>query len=125
IRCGDEMSIPGAARGFGPVPLRALAGVVAVAWLLASGCATRPVNPPIAQADPEAGYRFTTHERPGTSKENLIVLAFSGGGTRAAAFAYGVLEALRPMVVVGPKGNRVRLLDEVDLVTGVSGGSFT
>jgi len=119
------MSIPGAARGFGPVPLRALAGVVAVAWLLASGCATRPVNPPIAQADPEAGYRFTTHERPGTSKENLIVLAFSGGGTRAAAFAYGVLEALRPMVVVGAKGNRVRLLDEVDLVTGVSGGSFT
>ena len=58
-------------------------------------------------------------------EENLVILAFSGGGTRAAAFAYGVLEALRPMVVVGPKGNRARLLDEVDLVTGVSGGRFT
>ncbi len=27
--------------------------------------------------------------------------------------------------VVGPKGRKVRLLDEVDLITGVSGGSFT
>jgi len=27
--------------------------------------------------------------------------------------------------VIGPKGNKVRLLDEVNLITGVSGGSFT
>ena len=119
------MSTPGADRPLMSGPLHPLLGLVAVVLLFASGCATRPVNPPITQVDPTAGYRFTTHERAGTSKENLIILAFSGGGTRAAAFAYGVLEALRPMVVVGPKGNRGRLLDEVDLVTGVSGGSFT
>ena len=58
-------------------------------------------------------------------KENLVVLAFSGGGTRAAAFSYGVLEFLRDTEVVGPKGNKVRLLDAVDVITGVSGGSFT
>jgi len=53
----------------------------------------------------------------------LVMLAFSGGGTRAAAFAYGVLEELRDtQVVVG--GRSRRLLDEVDLVSGVSGGSF-
>jgi len=55
----------------------------------------------------------------------LVILAFSGGGTRAAAFSYGVLEFLRRTEVIGPKGNRIRLLDEVDIITGVSGGSFT
>ena len=55
----------------------------------------------------------------------MVVLAFSGGGTRAAAFSYGVLEFLRKTEIRGPKGNTVRLLDEVDVITGVSGGSFT
>ena len=30
------------------------------------------------------------------SKDNLVILAFSGGGTRAAAFSYGVLETKSP-----------------------------
>lgn len=47
------------------------------------------------------------------------------GGTRAAAFSYGVLEFLRRTEGVGPDGNKVRLLDAVDVITGVSGGSFT
>lgn len=52
------------------------------------------------------------------------MLAFSGGGTRAAALAYGVLLELRdtPIEIGGQPG---RLLDEVDLITSVSGGSFT
>jgi hypothetical protein len=54
----------------------------------------------------------------------LLLLAFSGGGTRAAALSYGVLQELRDTrVVVG--GVEKRLLDEVDLITSVSGGSFT
>ena len=57
--------------------------------------------------------------------ENLVVLAFSGGGTRAAAFSYGVLEALRRMDLILPNGRKIRMLDEVDVITGVSGGSFT
>ncbi len=48
------------------------------------------------------------------------MLAFSGGGTRAAALSYGVLEELRRTDVV-VKGKHRRLLDEVDLITGVSG----
>ena len=54
----------------------------------------------------------------------LLVLAFSGGGTRAAALSYGVLQELRDTRVV-VDGVEKRLLDEVDLITSVSGGSFT
>ncbi len=57
---------------------------------------------------------------PGT----LLVLVFSGGGTRAAAFSYGVLEELQ-RTQVGPPGAVHTMLTEADLVTGVSGGSFT
>ena len=96
--------------------------------LLLGGCATaiRPVNPPITQVDPSGGYRFETRQaqNQGQGKEGLVILAFSGGGTRAAAFSYGVLEFLRRTEVMTPRG-KARLLDEVDVITGVSGGSFT
>ncbi len=97
----------------------------AVAGLLLGGCATRPVNPPLVHADANTGYRFETRQAQIKDKENLVILAFSGGGTRAAAFSYGVLEFLRRTEIVGPKGNRARLIDQVDVITGVSGGSFT
>jgi NTE family protein len=95
--------------------------------VLLEGCATRPVNPPIKQVDPGAGYRFETRQAQARSnnKETLVVLAFSGGGTRAAAFSYGVLEFLKRTEIVGPNGNKSRLIDQVDVITGVSGGSFT
>jgi NTE family protein len=97
----------------------------AVALALLAGCASRPINPPIARADPTKGYRFESRMAHRQDKDNLVILAFSGGGTRAAAFSYGVLEFLKRTEVVGPKGNKARLLDEVDVITGVSGGSFT
>ena len=93
--------------------------------LLLGGCATRPVNPPIKEVDANSGYTFQTRQKHFKSQENLVVLAFSGGGTRAAAFSYGVLEFLRRTEVVAPNGTKVRLLDAVDVITGVSGGSFT
>lgn len=58
------------------------------------------------------------------SSEALFLLAFSGGGTRAAALSYGVLEALRD-TTYNVNGKELRLLDEVDAITSVSGGSFT
>lgn len=56
--------------------------------------------------------------------ESLVFgLSFSGGGTRAAALAYGVLEELaRTPVVV--KGKRQRMLDLVETISAVSGGSY-
>ena len=50
-----------------------------------------------------------------------LALAFSGGGTRAAAFSYGVLKTLRETKLKNGKS----LLDEVDIISSVSGGSFT
>ncbi len=97
----------------------------AIVAALLAGCATAPINPPITHADPNAGYRFETREKYARNKEDIIVLAFSGGGTRAAAFSYGVLEALRDTEVIDRNGRRERLLDSVDVITGVSGGSFT
>ena len=79
-----------------------------------SGCATRPVNPPVTQIDPDGGYRFETRHRKAVDQENLVILAFSGGGTRAAAFSYGVLEFLRRAEMIMPNGQKVRMLDEID-----------
>ena len=105
--------------------LRTLTFTVCAALLALAGCASRPVNPPIAQADPNAGYRFETRVAKQGERENLIILAFSGGGTRAAAFSYGVLEHLRRTEMVTAQGKTIRMLDVVDVITGVSGGSFT
>lgn len=58
------------------------------------------------------------------SSKTTVVLAFSGGGTRAAAMSYGVLKALRDTSVI-IDGSERRLLDEVDIISSVSGGSFT
>ncbi len=54
----------------------------------------------------------------------VLLLSFSGGGTRAAAFSYGVLEELRN-TAISYQGNTKMLLDEVDHISAVSGGSFT
>src|SRR5712671_6083792 len=91
--------------------------------LLLGGCATRPINGPITKLSLNKGYQYQARQRHSRDHDNLVILAFSGGGTRAAAFSYGVLETLRRTVVVGPIGT-VRLIDEVDVITGVSGGSF-
>lgn len=51
-------------------------------------------------------------------------MSFSGGGTRAAAMAYGIMQELRDTNVMLKRGS-TRLLDEVDTISAVSGGSFT
>jgi NTE family protein len=104
---------------------RRVAATLLAALLVLDGCASRPVNPPIKEVDADGGYSFQARHKHFKSQENLVVLAFSGGGTRAAAFSYGVLEFLRRTEVVAPNGAKVRLLDSVDVITGVSGGSFT
>ncbi|UCG12866.1 MAG: patatin-like phospholipase family protein, partial [Deltaproteobacteria bacterium] len=60
-------------------------------------------------------------KRPGNSDELLVYLTFSGGGTRAAALSYGVLEELRDTEITISSRKR-RLLDEVDAISSVSGG---
>jgi NTE family protein len=53
----------------------------------------------------------------------LLALSFSGGGTRAAAFSFGVLTELDR---IRSASNQTKsLLDRVDFISGVSGGSVT
>jgi NTE family protein len=59
------------------------------------------------------------------SDKLFVVVTFSGGGKRAAAFSYGVLEALRDVKVTTPDGEQHSLLDEIDMISAVSGGAFT
>ena len=77
----------------------------------------------IDTVDLQRGYRFET-SRPQHNDEDdtLVVLMFSGGGTRAAALGYGVLEQLhKQQITIG--GKKQSLMSNVDVVVGVSGGS--
>ena len=102
-----------------------LSSVVAVIVLLATGCAAlRPANVPLDRIDLQSGYRPEPKARSRSLGDVGLLLSFSGGGTRASALAYGVLEELRDTQVTA-SGKDQRLLDEVDVITSVSGGSFT
>jgi NTE family protein len=105
--------------------LVAVVVLVVATLVLWGGFATRPVNPPLAHTYVRTGLQFERLEHNRGDQADLVILAFSGGGTRAAAFSYGVLETLRRVEVVTSTGHKIRLLDEVDVITGISGGSFT
>jgi NTE family protein len=91
---------------------------------ITSGCAHYQVNQSLDQYSPDTGYRVKNMGSAENSENVLFILAFSGGGTRAAALSYGLLEELARTEI--SKGGRTRrLLDEVDIISGVSGGSFT
>jgi NTE family protein len=100
-----------------------LAGLMAV--LVLTACTAHyTVNSNITTV--KAVERYSLRNQSGTEKsdELMLILTFSGGGTRAAALSYGILQALADtQIALG--GKQRRLLDEVDLISSVSGGSFT
>ncbi len=103
-------------------PCRGPATILAA--LLLGACTAQPfMDEPLSNVPADAEQRFTQTVQGGRDNEILVLLAFSGGGTRAAAFAYGVMEGLAATTIVTPQGKR-RLLDEVDIISSVSGGSF-
>ncbi len=98
-------------------------GVTAIALAAVVGGCANVRNEPrnvsvasVAQAA-EVGREDAQHD-----DELLVGISFSGGGTRAAAFAHG---ALLEMERTRLPGNRGSLLDKLDFVSGVSGGSVT
>ena len=74
----------------------------------------------ICRYDPNFGYRFEPEKN--QDRDTLVVLTFSGGGIRASALAYGTLKALQELPGLSGQGH---LLDEVDIISSVSGGSVT
>ena len=101
-------------------------GLAVILTSLLASCATtyKPVNQAITEVDESAGYRRVTKDRGEQMGDTAILLAFSGGGTRAAALSYGVMQELRD-TYIDSRGTQVRMLDEVDTISSVSGGSFT
>jgi NTE family protein len=85
------------------------------------GCARFPVNPPLDHVDTSRGYGFQ-NLAPGEKNTDdiFIIVSLSGGGTRAASLAYGVLQTLRTIRI--EQGDKT-LLDEVDAITAVSTSS--
>ena len=96
--------------------------LLATLCVFAGGCAHWPATPRLEQVG-APGYRLAEVTRPGQSDDLLVVLAISGGGMRAAALGYGVLEELRRTEVM-VNGVKRRLLDEVDVISAVSGGTL-
>jgi NTE family protein len=69
------------------------------------------------------GYRFGALQ--GKGLDSTVVLAtFSGGGKRSSAFSYGLLKGMRDYELQ-LDGQRTTLLDQIDLISSVSGGTFT
>ena len=106
-------------------PLKKLS-LIFISIFIQACSAHYPVNEQLATVDFESSLRFTSSAKHagGRSDELTIGLAFSGGGTRASALSYGVLETLRDDNI-RVSGIERRLLDEVDVISSVSGGSFT
>jgi NTE family protein len=103
--------------------------VLALVMLAIGGCQTSQVvmNAPLPTDGAGApiykpGYTLLGMLR-GPRGPILLALAFSGGGKWSAAFAYGALLGLRDMTVL-EDGRRRPLLDDVDYIASVSGGSF-
>lgn len=98
-------------------PLPFLAVVVVAACAVVND----PINAPLTRAanDPLVDVSADSIG----DGELYVGLAFSGGGMRASAFGYGMLEELRTALV--DEGAPDGILNHVRLVTGVSGGSVT
>ncbi len=91
-----------------------------------AGCANYGTPKNIEIPDPREAEIYSLYDWRKAHSDNDIrfILTFSGGGTRAAALSYGVMQELRE-TNINYEGRPQRLLDEVDYISSVSGGSFT
>jgi NTE family protein len=103
--------------------LNTIAGLMTV--LLMTACTAHyTVNNKITSVKSVERYSLRNKAVAEKSDELLLILTFSGGGTRAAGLSYGVLQALAD-TRIAVRGKQRRLLDEIDVISSVSGGSFT
>jgi NTE family protein len=84
-----------------------------------AGCAATDWSPANAPLSGPITTRPFYYAIPGGADGFVLGLSFSGGGTRAAAFAYGVMDGLRQRLAADGRS----LLDHVTFLSGVSGGS--
>jgi NTE family protein len=96
---------------------RAVLGALVGMWLV--GCSTTfdnlPLNRPVTAQFVEQNLRARD-----VVDSDVVALSFSGGGMRAAAFSFGVLQALASADEAGTD-----LFDDISFISSVSGGSLT
>ncbi len=93
--------------------------IATLALVLAACAATfnEPINLPVASN----AAIVPPGTPPNVGGDTVVAIAFSGGGTRAAAFAYGAMRGLDRL----PARGRGTYFDRVIFISGVSGGSVT
>jgi|APFre7841882724_1041349.scaffolds.fasta_scaffold02628_4 NTE family protein len=94
------------------------------AALILGGCSSaRPwLNEPLRPAEVVRYDGRAQFADPARAADILVVASFSGGGSRAAAFAHAALAELDARAFAW-QGRKTSLAHEIDMVAGVSGGS--
>jgi hypothetical protein len=103
------------------------AAALAACLIPLSACATRTPSTwmpgwEFVEPQPDLGPVKPAREREHQQPDLHLAVALSGGGHRAANFALGALIGLEETARPGAPGRD--LLDEVDLISSVSGGGF-
>jgi len=94
--------------------------------LLLAACVHAPLNKMLTEDAVPTQLKIMPRPAQPASDGVVVVLFFSGGGTRAAAFSYGVLKELSQTALPAADSQPPRrLLDDVEVIGAVSGGSFT
>jgi predicted acylesterase/phospholipase RssA len=102
--------------------------VAFIAAVLFQGCAFTKHNAytnTLADESKDLASKASFEIAPRNTKKQprvLVVLALSGGGSRAAYFSARTMFALQS--IPGPDQNPINALNEVDLISSVSGGSI-
>ncbi len=103
---------------------KALRPMALGAALALSGCGTIDTTPINVVSTGPGAPSPTYIPDAGDDGSTVVALAFSGGGMRAAAWAYGALLELDSMVIDTVPYRRT-LVDDVRTVAGTSGGAVT
>lgn len=110
---------------FAEIPSHAVRLAIVGLVLICASCSYVPPQvEPLAQWVPERNWETRQMLGAERSPDIAVLLSFSGGGTRAAALSYGVMKELAHTPIRTARGER-SLLQEVDMISSVSGGSFT
>lgn len=98
--------------------------LLGIAFLAGCSSPRAYLGEPIAATLPDEGYRASLVLSRRPADDILFIVSLSGGGMRASAMAYGLFEQLASDTVQ-LDGSTVSLLEEVDLISAVSGGAVT
>ena len=71
---------------------RAITMIILLTAFCAAGCFHYPENPPLTAINTNEGYRYSVVRDDPDGDKPFVLLSFSGGGTRAAAFAFGLMD---------------------------------